>query len=813
MRLSCFLVILVSALGALNAAPLRAREIWTVVSASKLDGRIVKQVTEMAREYHAPARFLPRAPKAAPGRGGLMIELQKAESPDSFVHSLQQTANNRQVVITSAQAREGYTLSATSIDQEGLERVNITAADARGFHYALLRVPQLVRSQASRYSQDVFAPTPKFSISHESGRNKMLMMADFPSFPERGIVEGFYGKPWSHQDRMDMMRFEGEHGMNVYYYAPKDDAYHRARWDKPYPHAQMKRLGGLVSAARANFVDFCFALSPGLTMTYSSNEDFAKLTRKLASVSRLGVSCFALFLDDVPQELQNPQDIARFKTLAGAHAFVINKLYKHLKSRSAANRLVVTPTVYTNEWGSRDYIRELGATVDSDVPLVWTGVRVVSPTIIVAQAKEWGSLLQRKPLVWDNFPVNDGIRWRLNFAPMRGRDPELPAAVQGLFSNPMNQALASKLPLATCADYLWNSSAYDPEASLRRALVEQYGEDAPEQLAVFLKTYGDYWWDENIFKPLFVEGRGPIDVPQIEQRLAQLSSASDSLRTQARFKDLDEELSPFARHTRSRLDEVLADPAFRHLPDGKIEWRDDYEILNALRVSDSLKLDGEFAKWEAPGASLYFLDNSGQILRGKGLWGGPHQFSVRIALGWSEKYFYIGVDAMDPNLYQPFVGRDIAKGDVITLFLETGFRKNFYSTSADGDDYHLFFSPGNFAGVEPSIYSDEDYLPPRPVPRDYNQDIKTAWKKTETGFSGDIAIPASYFEGGAFTAGYEIGLTFGAQKAFPTPKHRAGSEEEARAMVFGSKTNPVFPARFGNPSSYQRLVLIGPRKP
>jgi hyaluronoglucosaminidase len=250
-----------------------------------------------------------------------------------------------------------------------------------------------------------------------------------------------------------MLRFEGQHAMNVYYYAPKDDPYHRTLWRDAYPPAEMKRLGELVETAHRNFVDFCFAISPGLSMTYSSDQDFGVLTQKLQSVGKLGVSCFALFLDDVPQDLQSPQDQAQFKTLAQAHVFLINKLYRHLKSQSASNRLTVTPTTYTNAWGSRDYIKELGAGVDPGVAIVWTGPDVASPSITVAQASEWGGYLHRKPLVWDNFPVNDGRPWRVHLGPMRGRAANLPTVIQGLFSNPMNQARASLLPLQTVADY------------------------------------------------------------------------------------------------------------------------------------------------------------------------------------------------------------------------------------------------------------------------------------------------------------------------------------------------------------------------
>ena len=224
------------------------------------------------------------------------------------------------------------------------------------------------------------------------------IIADFPSFPERGVV-GAYGPPWTHQNRVEMLRFEGAHGMNVYHYAPKDDPYHRKLWREPYPTEAQGQLRELADAAHRNFVDFCYAISPGLTMTYSSERDFEALTNKLESVAKMGVSCFALFLDDVPQDLTDAQDRTRFKTLAPAHVYLTNKLYAHLKERAAVNRLTLTPTTYSNEWGSRDYLREVGAGIDPGVEIVWTGPKVYSPTITVDQAREWGGYIHRPPLI------------------------------------------------------------------------------------------------------------------------------------------------------------------------------------------------------------------------------------------------------------------------------------------------------------------------------------------------------------------------------------------------------------------------------
>ena len=807
-------VMLYLLLTTLRPTRLSAADTWAVVASPNLDPRIVNQLKELAAQNNAEVRLISSAEEPSRLQPKLTIELNQENNLDSFLQRLNSLAPNSSSELTPDLAREGFDLQAVCEHEVGLKRIVVTAADARGFHNALLRVPDLP-GDSSPDGQTDLIPSVKGYVVTKSGRTTIVNLADYPSFPERGIVEGFYGVPWSHQDRLDILRFVGQHRMNVYYYAPKDDPYHRKLWREPYPPNEVKRLGELVDTARANFVDFCFAISPGLSMVYSNDLDFSTLTKKLDSVQKLGVSCFALFLDDVPQDLENPEDKARFKTLAAAHVYLVNKLDGYLKSQSPDTRLTVTPTTYTNEWGSRDYIRELGSGLDPDVGIVWTGPRVVSPAIKVAEAREWGDLLHQPPLVWDNFPVNDGISWRLNLGPLVGREPNLPTAVRGLFSNPMNQARASLIPLQTIADYLWNSLAYDPERSLRNAVMEQYGKDAPELLNPFLKIYGDYWWQENVFKPLFVEERKVIDTAEIEQQISQLESALRSLRSQDRFQKLVTEISPFLPRTRDRLALVRTDPAFRHLPGQKLQWREDYDLLYASRLRKALKLDGSFAKWRR--FRLYPLFRRSQIIQGSKLWRGSRQFSIRVGLAWDEDYLYVGVDVTDPKLFQPFQGRGIDKGDAFILMLETAFRKKFESTQADVDEYHLFFSPGNFSGVKPSVFSDEDYLPPRPQPRDYNREIKTAWKKTRAGFSGDIAIPVSYFDagpssavkaGGAFRPGYEIGLSFAAQKVIPSKK----ADQESERIVFASKTDRIFPLRFGNPSSYQRLVLVDAQK-
>jgi hypothetical protein len=104
----------------------------------------------------------------------------------------------------------------------------------------LLRVPDLLELAPSSLSSELI-PHPQAVRIERNGISAVI--ADFPSFAERGVVEGFYGTPWTHQDRVDILRFEGAHGMNVYYYAPKDDPYHRKLWRDAYPPEAQQRLG------------------------------------------------------------------------------------------------------------------------------------------------------------------------------------------------------------------------------------------------------------------------------------------------------------------------------------------------------------------------------------------------------------------------------------------------------------------------------------------------------------------------------------------------------------------------------------------
>ena len=79
-------------------------------------------------------------------------------------------------------------------------------------------------------------------------------------FAVRGVVEGFYGTPWKHDARLEVMSFLAARGMNAYAYAPKDDARHRAEWRVNYDEAELERFRELAAHGAALGVRFGFAL-------------------------------------------------------------------------------------------------------------------------------------------------------------------------------------------------------------------------------------------------------------------------------------------------------------------------------------------------------------------------------------------------------------------------------------------------------------------------------------------------------------------------------------------------------------------------
>ncbi len=366
-------------------------------------------------------------------------------------------------------------------------------------------------------------------------------------FEYQGVVEGFYGSFWTHQERRDMIELMGRAELTDYFYAPKDDPYHRSQWRDPYEGEWLEEFEELLSHAEDHDVNLHYALSPGLDMVYSSEEDFEAMIEKFESMYDLGVRHFALFLDDVPQVLQHDEDLEAFDDLADAHVEVINRMNEWVES--VGGELTVCPTTYTNSFGSKDYIRKLGEGVNDDVPLFWTGVDVAVAEITGEETAEWGELMQRKPLIWDNFPVNDFESWRIFLAPLSGRDAELASEAAGIISNPMNEPYASMIGVYTVGLYAQDPAGYDPEEALQTALSDLYGDQAAQALMPVVDFYSAYGWEDHPLTPVVTPGM-EIDYNNKHLKLDRAVEAVDD------FVGLTEG-DPWADGLVAELDDIL----------------------------------------------------------------------------------------------------------------------------------------------------------------------------------------------------------------------------------------------------------------
>ena len=321
--------------------------------------------------------------------------------------------------------------------------INICAYDELGAFYGIQTLRQIVESPIS-----------------EGGVLPALYIEDYPELHYRGVVEGFYGEPWSHETRLSLIDLYGRYKMNYYIYGPKDDPYHSSpNWRQPYPASEAAELKELVDACKKNRVNFVWAIHPGQDIKWNE-EDYKNLVNKFEHMYDLGVRSFAIHFDDISGEGTDP-----YRQTA-----LLNRLNKEFvkKKRDVAS-LIVCPTDYTRLWAGNSLII-YGNELHPSVDVFWTGDAVCSD--MTESTMAWISeRIQRPALFWWNFPVTDYARHIVMQGPVYGlATSHTRETTRGLVSNPMEYGEASKLALYSVADYTWNPAAYNPVDSWERGI-------------------------------------------------------------------------------------------------------------------------------------------------------------------------------------------------------------------------------------------------------------------------------------------------------------------------------------------------------
>ncbi|XP_072935838.1 protein O-GlcNAcase [Epargyreus clarus] len=279
-----------------------------------------------------------------------------------------------------------------------------------------------------------------------------------------GVVEGFYGRPWTTEQRKDLFQKLKKWGLDMYVYAPKDDYKHRAYWRELYTVEEAEHLTSLITAAKSQGVTFCYALSPGLDITYSNQKEITTLKRKLEQVSQFGCTCFALLFDDIEPEMSESDKLI-FQSFAHAQVSVTNEIHQHL----GCPRFLLCPTQYCSTRAvptvnSSEYLNTLGTKLSQQIDIMWTGPKVISKTLTTECIEEITQVLRRPPVIWDNLHANDYDQKRIFLGPYCGRSPELIPLLRGVLTNPNCEYNANMIPIRTLAH--WASCSLDAPAHM-----------------------------------------------------------------------------------------------------------------------------------------------------------------------------------------------------------------------------------------------------------------------------------------------------------------------------------------------------------
>lgn len=314
---------------------------------------------------------------------------------------------------------------------------------------------------------------------------------DYADVNIRGFIEGYYGIPWSNEDRMSLMKFGGDFKMTSYIFAPKDDIYHTTRWREEYPADMLADIEEMVAVGNASKCRFVWTAHPFMNGgnfggNNSIEQEIQHLLNKFEQLYGVGVRQFGVLADDVGNVDKN------------AIVQVMNAISEWAKEKKDVYDTVYCPQGYNHSWqGNYSELNKYDQEFPEDIQIFWTGQAVCQP-ISVETLNNFrnhnlpsGAESRRAPLFWLNWPVNDINHGRM----LMGKGSLLhtdvdPANLAGAVTNPMQEAEASKNALFAVADYTWNIGAFNADTSWIDGF--KYIEpDATEELYTLAKHMSD----------------------------------------------------------------------------------------------------------------------------------------------------------------------------------------------------------------------------------------------------------------------------------------------------------------------------------
>lgn len=279
-------------------------------------------------------------------------------------------------------------------------------------------------------------------------------------------MEGFYGKPWTHDQRKKALQVFRHFKFNTFLIAPKNDYNQRVNWRELLSFHKKEELRELVEIGNAFQINVSQSVSPGADICYSNKSDLQKLIFRFEQMYELGIRHLFLLWDDIDWNLTWEADKNIFNSIEEAQAYISNAI----ADRFLDCEITVCPMIYWGR-GESNHLIELGNFLSRRINLMWTGRQIRSEYLDSIDASIFEKQSKRKPIYWDNFPVNNlALRNELHFGPIENRAPDLFQYSKGLLANPMLQFNASMIALFTVGEYLYSPENYVPNHSWEKAI-------------------------------------------------------------------------------------------------------------------------------------------------------------------------------------------------------------------------------------------------------------------------------------------------------------------------------------------------------
>lgn len=382
-----------------------------------------------------------------------------------------------------------------------------------------------------------------------------LEIKDYSSSYYRGFIEGYYGIPWTSEERKELMRFGSKFKSNIYIYAPKDDAYHSSCWRDLYAENDLEILKEQIEVGREAKTKLAWALHPFMSNKITADNYDASLQiveKKFNQLYEAGVRQFVISADDVEVTGGLLED-------GSLHNKLLNDVATFLKAKNDCNDLVFVPSAYCYQAEQRlkvdlnKYYASLMKDLDDSIHIMWTGDDVCS-SMESGRFTEFTNLTNKKPFFWLNWPVNDystdhllmgkGEVLNINYT-----DDTVP--FEGMVTNPMQQAEPSKLSIFAICDYTWNPNKFNVDKSYNDSFkyVEEKEYESLKAISSHLTNAnlyeGKYFEEAKDLKELITEYETTNDVTKLVEYFTKFTASIESFKANAKNTKLKDSMLPW----------------------------------------------------------------------------------------------------------------------------------------------------------------------------------------------------------------------------------------------------------------------------